>query len=90
MPTIRNKFEKMNPNEVCPCSENEEREKSLKYKKCCGKKVHRQEQAGREMIYAQKRIAKARAKVATAIQHDIDHPIILPENAKPGPKIILP
>ncbi len=90
MPTIRNKYEKMKPNEVCPCSENDELKKPVKYKKCCMKKVHRDKQQAIVFRNGMERIAKAKAKVADAIQHDIDHPIILPDSQQPGPKIILP
>jgi hypothetical protein len=90
MPTLVNQFDKLRPNEVCPCDENGERDKPLKYKKCCMKKVHEQEQQQFEMQYAGKRIAKARKRIAESIQHDIDHPLILPDSMQPGPKIILP
>jgi hypothetical protein len=90
MPTVVNQYEKMRPNEVCPCDENEERDKPLKYKKCCGKKVHNQEQQVFSAKYASDRIEKARKRIALSIQHDIDHPLILPDSMQEGPKIILP
>ncbi len=90
MPTIRKAQPKMKPNEVCPCDENMELDTPVKYRQCCRKKAHNQEQKGRELMYANQRIVKAKQQVAEAIQHDIDHPIILPDSQQPGPKIILP
>lgn len=89
MPTLVNQYEKMRPNEVCPCEANGELDKPVKYKKCCMKKVTAQEQQQFEAKYAGVRIAKARKRIALSIQHDIDHPLILPDSMQPGPKIIL-
>jgi len=91
MPTIRNKYEKMKPNEVCPCEDNTALDNPVKYKKCCMKKVHAQEQQAITLRNGMKRVADAKAKVAEAIQHDIDHPLILPDSCnKNGPEIIIP
>ena len=79
MPTIKRQYEKLERNELCPCDENMELEESKqkKYKKCCLQKMVLQEQRGREMLNDKKEIAEVKKYVAAAIQHDIDHPIIL-------------
>ena len=89
MPTIKRQHEKLKPNSICPCGS------SVKYKRCCLKKIQNREQRTYEMIYESKRIAEVKRHVAAAIQHDIDHPIILPNNAitmsgNSGSDIIIP
>ncbi len=89
MPTIKRQHEKLERNSLCPC------ESGKKYKKCCLKKIRAKEQKTYEMIYESKRIAKAKKNVAAGIQHDIDHPIILPDNkltvpGNGGSNIIIP
>ncbi|HEC65196.1 MAG TPA: hypothetical protein ENI23_07880 [bacterium] len=71
MPTIKRSYEKLKRNSICPCGSN------MKYKNCCLKKIQDQEQQAYMMIHHNKRIAGAKKNVAAAIQHDIDHPIIL-------------
>jgi hypothetical protein len=90
MPTIRKQYAKMRPNEVCPCDENMELETPVKYKKCCMREVHRKEQQRAVLMNGMRRIAAERKRLAASIQHDLDHPIILPDSQQPGPKIILP
>ena len=85
MPTIKQEHIKLKRNSVCPCEENDKREKPKKYKKCCGKKIQAQEQKAYELIHESKRIAEVKKNVAASIQHSIDHPIILPDS-----KIIAP
>ena len=85
MPTIKRSYEKLKRNSICPCDENMKLEegdlykrgKRKKYKHCCLKKIRAKEQQTYEMIHESKRIAGAKKNVAAAIQHDIDHPIIL-------------
>ena len=86
MPTIKRDHIKLKRNSICPCDENDKREKPLKYKNCCLKKLRAQEQRTCEMIYENERIEKAKKNVVAAIQSDIDHPIILPDHqiTKPG------
>ncbi len=80
MPTINRQYEKIKRNSICPCEENDSREKPKKYKHCCLKKMQAQEQKTYEMIHESKRISEAKKHVAAAIQFDIDHPIILPDH----------
>ena len=80
MPTIRRQYEKLERNSICPCDENEKRDKPKKYKRCCLPKMARQEQRGREMLNDNKEIERLKKNVATAIQFDIDHPLILPDD----------
>ena len=74
MPTIKRQYEKIKRNSICPCGSN------MKYKNCCLKKIRAKEQQTYEMIYESKRIVEAKKHVAAAIQHDIDHPLILPDD----------
>ena len=74
MPTIKRQCEKIKHNSLCPCGSN------MKYKNCCLKKINDKSQQTYEMIHESKRIGKAKKIVAAAIQHDIDHPIILPDD----------
>ena len=93
MTTIKNKYQKLRRNEVCPCDENDKREKPLKYKNCCMLEIQTKEQKVREMVHLNKRIEGMKETVAEAIQHDIDHPLILPDNNLCTPKnssIIIP
>ncbi|KKL75824.1 hypothetical protein LCGC14_2051040 [marine sediment metagenome] len=91
MPTIKNKYQKLRRNETCPCEENDGREKPKKYKQCCLKKIQAKEQQTYEMIYESKRIAEAKKHVAATIQHDIDHPILVPTKKIVSPSnIIIP
>ena len=89
MPTIKRQHEKLKRNSLCPC------ESGKKYKHCCLKKIQAKEQKTYEMIHESKRIAEAKKNVAASIQHDIDHPIILPDSKVIAPsgensKIIIP
>lgn len=89
--TIRNQYNKMKPNEVCPCDDNMKLETPVKFKKCCMVKMHASEQSAKSLVYAARRIAKARKHLAASIQHDIDHPIILPDSCDDRTnRIILP
>lgn len=81
MTTIRREYEKLKRNSICPCEENEKRDKPKKYKRCCLKKMQDQEQQAYMLIHHNERIEKEKKIVATAIRHDIDHPIILPDGA---------
>ena len=95
MPIIKRQHVKLKRNSICPCDDNDKREKPLKYKQCCLKKMQNQEQRTFEMIHESKRIAKAKKKVAASIQHDIDHPLILPDDnlyvlGNEGSDIIIP
>ena len=85
MTTIKRDHIKLKRNSICPCDDNDKRENPKKYKHCCLKKIQDQEQKAYEMIHENKRIAGAKKNVAASIQHDIDHPIILPDS-----KIIAP
>ncbi len=78
--TIRRQYEKIKRNSICPCEENDKREKPKKYKKCCLKKIQAQEQKAYELIHESKRIAEAKRNVAASIQYNIDHPILLPDD----------
>ena len=80
MPTIKRDHVKLKRNSCCPCEENEKRDKPKKYKNCCLKKIQDQEQQAYMLIHHNERIEKMKKNVADAIQHDIDHPIILPDN----------
>lgn len=80
MPTIKRQHIKLKRNSICPCEENDSREKPKKYKNCCLKKIRNQEQQAYMMIHHNKRITEAKKRVAAAIQFDIDHPLILPDN----------
>ena len=42
--------------------------------------MQNQEQRTFEMIHENKRIEKAKKRIAASIQHDIDHPILLPDS----------
>ena len=89
MPTIKRQYEKLKRNSICPCGSEK------KYKNCCLKKINDKTQQTYEMIYKSKRIAEAKKNVAASIQHDIDHPIILPDRKVIAPsvesgKIIIP
>ena len=89
MEPIKRQHEKLKRNSLCPC------ESGKKYKRCCLKKMNDKAQKTYEMIYESKRIAKAKKNVAASIQHDIDHPIILPDNkltvpGNGGSNIIIP
>lgn len=91
MTTIKRDHVKLKRNSVCPCDENDKREKPKKYKNCCLKKMQAQEQKTYEMIHESKRIEKAKKNVAASIQHDIDHPILIPSKKIISPsKIIIP
>ena len=95
MPTIRRDHIKLKRNSICPCEENEKRDKPKKYKNCCLKKMQDQEQQAYMLIHHNKRIEKVKKIVAAAIQHDIDHPIILLNNelnmpGNSGSNIIIP
>ncbi len=87
MPTIKNKHPKMRRNEVCPCEINAElpKEERKSYKRCCLKEIQDQEQQAYMLIHHNERIEKVKKNVAASIQHDIDHPIILPDS-----KVIAP
>lgn len=80
MPTIKRQHEKLDRNSICPCDGNMKLEKPKKYKKCCLQKMVLQEQKARMMVNDRKEIAEVKRHVAAAIQHDIDHPLILPDN----------
>ncbi|KKL07235.1 hypothetical protein LCGC14_2588090 [marine sediment metagenome] len=80
MPTIKRDHIKLKRNSICPCEENEKRDKPKKYKRCCLRKMQDQEQQAYMLIHHNERIGKEKKIVADAIQHDIDHPIILPDN----------
>ena len=85
MPTIKRQYEKIKRNSICPCGSN------MKYKNCCLKKIRAKEQQTYEMIYESKRIAETKKNVAAAIQHDIDHPILVPAKKIVSPSnIIIP
>lgn len=97
MTTIRRQYEKLKRNSICPCDGNMELEKSerKKYKRCCLPKMVAQEQKVAQMINDNKEIEGMKKNVAAAIQHDIDHPIILPDNnlcvpGNSGSNIIIP
>lgn len=91
MSTIKRDYEKIKRNSICPCDENDKREKPKKYKNCCLKKIQAQEQKTYEMIHESKRIEKAKEKVAASIQFDIDHPILVPsKKIVSSSKIIIP
>ena len=53
-------------------------ENPKKYKHCCLKNIHAQEQKTYEMIHESKRIVRVKKDVAASIQYDIDHPILVP------------
>ncbi len=80
MPTIKRKHIKLKRNSICPCDENTALDKPKKYKKCCLPKMVLQEQRATQMINDNKEIERMKKIVAAAIQHDIDHPLILPDN----------
>ncbi|KKN51311.1 hypothetical protein LCGC14_0624190 [marine sediment metagenome] len=80
MPTIKRQHIKLKRNSICPCEENDNREKPKKYKHCCLKKIQDQEQQAYMLIHHNERIEKVKKNVAAAIQHDIDHPLILPNH----------
>ncbi|KKL82129.1 hypothetical protein LCGC14_1987880 [marine sediment metagenome] len=80
MKTIKRQHVKLKRSSICPCGDNDKREKPLKYKQCCLKKMQNQEQRTFEMIHENKRIEKAKKRIAASIQHDIDHPILLPDS----------
>ncbi len=95
MPTIKRDHIKLKRNSICPCEENDKRDKPKKYKNCCLKKIQDREQKTYEMIHESKRITEAKKHVAAAIQFDIDHPIILLNNelnmpGNGGSDIIIP
>lgn len=97
MPTIRRKYAKLKRNSICPCEENDKREKPLKYKQCCLKEIQNSEQQIRMLYHHNKRVAKAKKKMEAAIQleaqYNIDHPILLPDGAVVTPldsDIIIP
>ena len=95
MPTIKRDYIKLKRNSICPCEENDKRDKPKKYKNCCLKKIQDREQKTYEMIHESKRITEAKKHVAAAIQFDIDHPIILLNNelnmpGNGGSDIIIP
>jgi len=95
MSTIKRQYEKLDRNSICPCDGNMELEKPKKYKHCCLQKMVLQEQKARMMINDRKEIAEVKRHVAAAIQFDIDHPIILPNNeisvpGNGGSDIIIP
>ena len=79
MPTIRRDHIKLKRNSICPCEENEKRDKSKKFKNCCLRKMQDQEQQAYMLIHHNERIEREKKIVAATIQFDIDHPIILPE-----------
>lgn len=80
MPTIKRQYEKLKRNSICPCDNNMTSEKPKKYKQCCLPKMVAQEQKTRMMINDRKEIAEIKRHVANSIQHDIDHPLLLPDN----------
>ncbi len=89
--TIRRQYEKLERNSICPCDENEGREKPKKYKRCCLKKIQAQEQKAYELIHESKRIAEVKRNVTASIQHSIDHPILIPTKKIVSPSnIIIP
>ncbi len=91
MPTIRRQYEKLKRNSICPCEENEKRDKPKKYKNCCLKKIQDQEQKAYMLIHHNERIEKEKKIVAAAIQFDIDHPILVPsKKIVSTPNIIIP
>jgi len=95
MPTIKRDHIKLKRNSICPCEENNKREKPLKYKNCCLKKMRDQEQQAYMLIHHNERIEKEKKIVAAAIQYDIDHPLILPDDnlcvpGNGGSNIIIP
>ena len=79
--TIRRQHIKLKRNSICPGEENDKRENPKKYKQCCLKKIHAQEQKAYELIHESKRIAEAKRNVAAGIQYNIDHPILVPDDA---------
>ena len=80
MPTIRRDHIKLKRNSICPCEENDKRDKPKKYKNCCLKKIQDQEQQAYMLMHHNERIEKEKKIVVAAIQYDIDHPIILPDS----------
>ena len=91
MTTIKREYEKLERNSICPCDENEGREKPKKYKRCCLKKIQAQEQKAYELIHESKRIAEVKRNVTAIIQHSIDHPILVPAKKIVSPSnIIIP
>jgi len=98
MTTIKRKYAKLKRNSICPCEENDKREKPLKYKNCCLKELQNSEQQMMMLKHHDKRVAKAKKAMDEAIQQEIqnsiDHPILLPDGAVVTPpnndKIIIP
>ncbi len=95
MPTIKRQHIKLKRNSICPCDENDKREKPLKYKNCCLKEIQAKEQKVREMVHLNKEVDKAEKGLKEAIQFYEDHPILLPNNAitvsgNGGSDIIIP
>ncbi len=82
MPTIQRQHIKLKRNSICPCEENETRDKPKKYKNCCLKEVQSSEQQIKMLQHHDKRVAKAKKEMDAAIERDnqyaIDHPIIIP------------
>ncbi len=78
MPTIKRQHIKLKRNSLCPCDENDKREKPLKYKNCCLKEVQDSEQQIRMLFHHDKRVDKAKKEMEQAIQLEKDHPILLP------------
>ncbi len=93
--TIKRDHIKLKRNSICPCDNNMTSENPKKYKHCCLKNIHAQEQKAYEMTHENKRTARAKKNVAASIQYDIDHPILLPSDRIITPsgennKIIIP
>ena len=82
MPTIKRQHLKLKHNSICPCDDNDKREKPLKYKNCCLRGIQDSEQQMRMLLHHDKRVDKAKKEMDAAIERDnqyaIDHPIIIP------------
>ena len=95
MTTIKRQHIKLKRNSICPCDENEKRDKPKKYKNCCLLKMVLQEQRAIQMINDNKEIEGMKKNVAAAIKHDADHPLLLPDDnlclpSNSGSDIIIP
>ena len=94
MPTIKRQYIKLKRNSLCPCDDNDKREKPLKYKQCCLREVQDSEQQLRMLFHHDKRVEKAKKEMDEAIQLEKDHPIILIDKCICAPetnsKIIIP
>lgn len=91
MRTIRKRYETIKRNETCPC------ESGLKYKNCCLKEIHAQEQVVYENIHRRHRAvqtimkASKEVKIGRHLNSVTDSPLILPDSARDKEtKIIIP